>query len=284
MKIGCGLFGLGKEMQKDFTGTMVRLKEYGFSAVEPILCLGDMSKAKFPHQMPIWVRDMLWDCKKIKEIQPILIANGLEISSAHVNFIFGKTPVESVSDLLKFSEETGIRHYITSMNFSDCEHAEFAADQLSKANQLLNLNGVTLSYHNHETECQTIQTSQGVMTAMDYFMKQSDRCVTIQLDAGWMMYGNEDVINFIELYKERIISIHLKDFKEGYEYLGRDEGFVPVGQGVLPTDDILKNISQIKMMEYGLMIDQDMAEKGTNILDNLKTGIDYVKKRSVRND
>ena len=37
MKIGCGLFGLGKEMQKDFTGTMVRLKEYGFSAVEPMV-------------------------------------------------------------------------------------------------------------------------------------------------------------------------------------------------------------------------------------------------------
>lgn len=66
--------------------------------------------------------------------------------------------------------------------------------------------------------------------------------------------------------------------------LGRNEGFVPVGQGVLPTDDILKNISQVKMMEYGLMIDQDMAEKETNILDNLKTGIDYVKKRIGKND
>ena len=59
---------------------------------------------------------------------------------------------------------------------------------------------------------------------------------------------------------------------------------MPVGQGVLPTDDILKNISQVKMMEYGLMIDQDMAEKETNILDNLKTGIDYVKKRIGKND
>lgn len=66
--------------------------------------------------------------------------------------------------------------------------------------------------------------------------------------------------------------------------MGRNEGFVPVGQGVLPTDDILKNISQVKMMEYGLMIDQDMAEKETNILDNLKTGIDYVKKRIGKND
>ena len=209
MKIGCGLFGLGKEMQKDFTGTMVRLKEYGFSAVEPILCLGDMSKAKFPHQMPIWVRDMLWDCKKIKEIQPILIANGLEISSAHVNFIFGKTPVESVSDLLKFSEETGIRHYITSMNFSDCEHAEFAADQLSKANQLLNLNGVTLSYHNHETECQIIQTSQGVMTAMDYFMKHTHTKYVFPMH----MWGDYEVYDRLmenpeaEPYKERVIEV-----------------------------------------------------------------------------
>lgn len=101
--------------------------------------------------------------------------------------------------------------------------------------------------------------------------------VKLQLDVGWEMYGNSDVISFIRKYKDRIQSIHLKDFVFNFENISKDEAFAAVGDGMLPTQEILSLISELNLIDHGLMIDQDKAASGKNLMDDLVKGIEYLR-------
>jgi len=87
------------------------------------------------------------------------------------------------------------------------------------------------------------------------------------------------VLSFVEKYKDRIISIHLKDFVENYESISENEAFAAIGDGVLPTEQILDKLSELHMIEHGLMIDQDKPAKGAVITDDLHKGATWLASR-----
>ena len=116
---------------------------------------------------------------------------------------------------------------------------------------------------------------------MDAFLENTSPEVKLQLDVGWQMYGGSQVVPFIQKYGNRIISIHLKDFVQGFEGMPQEDAFAAIGDGALPTQEILTLLPNLDLMENGLMIDQDRAAKGAAIAEDLRKGAAWIRAHGV---
>lgn len=274
MKLGCGLFGLAFELEEDFWGTLQRLSDAGFTAIEPLFAFENDPVLLPDSPLPAFLRAIMWDEKKIVECLPRLKEMGLSISSLHVGFLFGATLEEGVPQMISLAEKTGIKHFYTSLEFDTLEKTEAAIALLNKAQSMLAGSGVTLDYHNHAMEFKPM--SDG-MSYMDYFLRKTVPEVKLQLDVGWQMFGNSEILSFMGQYADRISSVHLKDFVNGFESIPEEEAFAAVGDGALPTVEILNLVPGLTLIEDGLMIDQDRAAMGRRLSDDLKKGADYLR-------
>lgn len=271
MKLGCGLFGLAFELEQDFWGTMKKLSSAGFTAVEPLYAFRGDPALKDGSQMPSFLKTILWDEERTIEYLPRLKELGLDISSMHVGFLFGKEIREGCEELAAFADRTGIRRFITSLEFDTVEKIEQAAQLMDTAAEILDGTGVTLGYHNHSMEFKLLDGDSG-KTFMDHFLEITDPAVQLQLDVGWQMVGGSDVIAFIKRYCDRIVSVHLKDFVADYDKIPEEDSFAAIGYGALPTEEILRLLPELTLMENGLMIDQDRPSKGAILSEDLKKG------------
>lgn len=278
MQLGCGLFGLTYELENDFWGTFQKLKKSGFTAVEPLYAFKNDPALLPDSPIPSFLKTILWNEEKVLSYLPRLQEIGLEISSMHVGFLFGISVKDSVQELLKLSQKTGIQTFITSLEFDTKEKAESAAELLNTANRLLYGTNLRLGYHNHYMEFKTEIINGKQMTLMDYFLSITDYDVKLQLDTGWQMYGGSEVLPFIEKYQDRILSVHLKDFVEDFASIEKDNAFAAIGDGVLPTKEIINQLPSLSLIEHGLMIDQDQSSKGSVLFKDLQKGADYLKR------
>lgn len=276
MKMSCGLFGLATEMEQDFWGLMKNLKTIGFHAVEPLVALPGDPALDMLDQLPPFLKALLWTSERIADMQPELKKIGLVISSGHIGFGLGVNPSDMDEAILQTAEKTGIKHFLTSMTFDSKEKAEYCAIQLSMANEKLNPYGVTLGYHNHEMEFQ-VMDRENSDTLMDYFLACSDKNVKLELDTGWQMYGGNDVLAFMQQHRDRIQAVHLKDFVKDYQKLPRDDSFAAIGDGELPTKEIVAFASELELFDCGFMIDQDKAAKNAVLLEDLQKGMEYLR-------
>lgn len=273
MKLGCGLFGLAAELEKDFQGTMQKLSDAGFTAVEPLYAFKD-DRALLPDSpVPSFLRTIMWNEEKVMEYLPRLEETGLTISSMHVGFLYGKTVEQGCKELIDFAEKSGISRFMTSLEFDTLEKTQAAVDMMNRAEALLDGTGVTLGYHNHYMEFHAMDDSGSLM---DYFLKNTNPKVRLQLDVGWQMYGGSEILQFMRRYPERIQSVHLKDFIKGFEKVPKDDAFAAIGDGMLPTREVLEFLPQLNLMEHGLMIDQDQPSKGQVLSEDLKKGAAYL--------
>ena len=88
---------------------------------------------------------------------------------------------------------------------------------------------VRFSYHNHSFEFKM----EGDRPGLDAFYDGADPRLHAQLDLYWVYRGGQDPAAYIRKFKDRVVSVHLKDGT------GTESPHVPPGQGVLDWDGIL---------------------------------------------
>ncbi|MBQ7372328.1 MAG: hypothetical protein IJW67_10730, partial [Blautia sp.] len=137
MKLGCGLFGLGFALDMDFWGTMKKLASAGFTAVEPLLAFADDPALSPESPIPGFMKSILWNESKLREYLPKLKELGLSVSSMHVGFLFGMTIEEGCRQMIELAENTGIKHYMTSLEFDSEEKVNHAIALMNESVQLL---------------------------------------------------------------------------------------------------------------------------------------------------
>ncbi len=230
--------------------------------------------------MPPYLKALIWTVDKIVDIKPQLEEMGLCISSGHIGFAYRVNPADVTDAIIQEAQETGIRHFLTSLTFDTKEKTEICAEQISEANRKLNPHGITLGYHNHDMEFHAMDDGAG-LTLMDHFLSVSDEKVKIELDTGWQMYVGNDVLAFMQKYWNRIQAVHLKDFVNDYLNVPKDDAFAAMGDGALPTKKILEFLQELNLFDYGLMINQDKAAKGAGLQEDLEKGMEYLKSIGV---
>lgn len=105
------------------------------------------------------------------------------------------------------------------------------------AQPLLEASGITLAYHNHSHEFVPNQDGQII-----YDELVSRTAMKLELDTYWAYNAGKDPLEMMDVLKDRLVAVHLKD-----GFLG-GEG-MPLGQGSAPV----KAVRQ-KAMDMNLLI------------------------------
>lgn len=223
MKIGLQVYTVRDAADKDFKGTMEKIKEMGYDGVELAGLHG----------------------KTFDEVAAILKEVGLVAESAHVPY--QELIVDPVKTIASY-KSIGCK-YITIPYMVD-EHRpgkpgfnEVVAN-IAKIGEECKKQGVTLLYHNHDFEFVRVENGQ---YGLDYLYSEvSAELLQTELDTCWVNVAGENPTEYIKKYAGRCPIVHLKDFVGGksenmYELIGIDTAksetksefaFRPVGQGV----------------------------------------------------
>ncbi len=174
-----------------------------------------------------------------EKIQRKLEARGLKASSAHVS-------LEQLRDRPDAMQDAAIMLAITAlfMPAVPAEDRDMAAAgwrdlglELGRLSEAFLSNGLKLGYHNHDWE---LAPKEGAATALELLFEAAGTSpLAWQADVAWLARGGAEPTAWLERYRDRLQSAHVKDIARDGE--GREEdGWADVGYGVLDWQTLWK--------------------------------------------
>lgn len=271
--IGTQCYGLRKEFEKDFIGTIDRIAEIGFTAIEPLITLG-RTQGKIP--LDIWSIEML-------ELAAEEAADkGMSIPSMHVGAGIGNItiPAKKVADsIAEIHDMTGCSNYVFSGMFSDAAGAKKWGTYLRTVSDLIRPMGCTVIYHNHDDEWAQIKVGGQPVRAIEYFLSVAGPDVMLELDVGWASLGYDEV-RLADRYRRRIAMLHCRDFDKkalSGRYTRKNmpvEYFVPVGTGAVKVREIIEMADQFPAFNGALIVEQE--KYSGEMLDAMAASFDTI--------
>lgn len=166
-----------------------------------------------------------------------LDARGLKVSSSHVGLAALRERPEAV---VAASRTLGVDQLF--MPAVPPDQRAMAADgwralgrELGQMSERLREQGIELGYHNHHWE---LAPKEGGQTALELLFEAAEGSpLTWQVDVAWLARGNTDPKLWLDRYRSRVTSAHVKDLAPAGQ--NRDEdGWADIGAGVLDWRDL----------------------------------------------
>lgn len=206
-KAKVGLIGIvGDESKQDFWGTMQKVAQMGYQGIEAPggLSEGDTGEnLKRFHDLGLRVLTVSASRESLRDSLDALIAEAKLLQSPCATVWWA--PCETKESVL-----------------NDAELYNSAGARLASE-------GITLCYHNHEHEFQTV--FNGVY-ALDILAEHTDpAALSFELDIAWITFGGEDPVRVLRRYAGRVPAIHVKDLSR----LDERGHFTAVGTGIVPV-------------------------------------------------
>ncbi|MDQ3863317.1 MAG: sugar phosphate isomerase/epimerase [Actinomycetota bacterium] len=242
-QISLQLYTVREETARDTPGTLRRIKEIGYPAVE-FAGYGALSP---------------------EELRAILDDLGLSASGAHVPFDSLRTDPEGVIDdmralrcahaILPAAPRRYRRDEVLVARLAEC---------LNRWGELCRQGGVALSYHNHDFEFAPL----GPTTAWDLLVRETDpELVYFELDLYWVKYGGADPETVMRDVGERVRLVHLKDMAPD-----DTRSDLPVGEGTMPWTGLLEAADAAGVEWY--IAEQDNP---TDALEDVRTSLQHLR-------
>jgi sugar phosphate isomerase/epimerase len=245
-RIGLELYSVRREMARDFDRTLATVRQIGYTDVELL-----------------WSFDN-WG-KSTAEVKAALQREGLRAPSAHISPI---TILIGWERRLDAAKELGHDYLIVPSFTSDTsrtldEWREWA-DRFNQAGAVARRHGLWLAFHN---EAEHMKPIDGQIP-YDLFVERTDPSVVRhQLDIGNMAIGGGDPMRYLQRYKDRYWSFHLKDAVADRSH------DTELGKGVLDIRGILAAIPNIAAKPCYV---ED--EEETDPLGSARRNFEYLKK------
>lgn len=162
---------------------------------------------------------------------------GLKASSSHVGLATLRERPEAVADAAK---TLGFEQLF--MPAVPAEQRAMAADgwralgrELGELAERFKAQGVELGYHNHHWE---LELKEGGKTALELLYEAAAGSpLTWQADVAWLVRGGVEPKAWLERYRDRLVSAHVKDIAPAGQNEDED-GWADVGSGVLDWRDL----------------------------------------------
>jgi sugar phosphate isomerase/epimerase len=205
------LYSVRTELAEDRDGTLTRIADMGFGAVEPFDVLTD----------PRGLRSRLDDLR-------------LAVSGVHVIQLV--KPEHDPGRILDAVAELGTTQVIVPAgiareDFTDGDGVARAADLLNSLSERAAGRGMTLGYHNHWWE---IEPTFGELHAIEVLAGLLDPAVFLEIDTYWAAVGGAEVAALLRRLGSRVKALHIKDGPGT-----KGDPNVAVGSGIMPVPEIL---------------------------------------------
>lgn len=248
LPVGVQVYSVRDDAQKDFLGTMKKIKEIGYDFVE-LAGLYGMSAA---------------------EVKAALDETGIPALSAHVPLVELEADAEkAVADYVSIGCKYIVIPYLPEELRPNTPGFDKVMKLIPRLGEVCNAHGAKLLYHNHDFEFVKVESGE---YGLDYMYGNIPaELLQTELDCCWVKVAGEDPAQYIRKYANRCPVVHLKDFyKEGkpqnmYALIGieeeekkADEGkfeFRPVGFGMQVVPELLEAAEE-SGAEY-LVVEQD---------------------------
>lgn len=199
-----------RDHMNDREGTLKRLADIGFTAVEPF----------DPTTDPAGFRALADDL-------------GLAVSGAHAMALLnGPDPAPVFEAVATIGTDlvilpAGIPHE----DFTAHDGLKHAADQLNALAAKAAEHGLRFGYHNHWWEFEPVLDGRH---ALEILADLVDPAVLFEIDTYWSTVGGADTPAVLERLGERVVALHVKDGPTV-----KDEPNVAVGSGAMPVPAVL---------------------------------------------
>jgi sugar phosphate isomerase/epimerase len=210
-QISLQLYSVRGETARDMRGTLRRVSEIGYPAVE-FAGYGELS----PEDLKTTIDDL-----------------GLKASGAHVPFdSWDADPEAIISDMHTLESSHAILPIAPADQRTDEAAVAGLAESLNRWGDLCRRAGVTFSYHNHDFEFAPL----GRTTMWDVLVRETDPgLVHFELDLYWVRYAGADPEPLLRDLGDRIPLVHLKDMAPDEQ-----RSDLPVGEGTMPWTPLLQ--------------------------------------------
>jgi sugar phosphate isomerase/epimerase len=164
-------------------------------------------------------------------------ARGLTVSSSHVSLAALRERPEAVVEACR---TLGFDQLF--MPAVPPDQRDMAADgwralgrELGGLAERLRGQGIRLGYHNHHWE---LKPKEGGKTALELIFEAAEGSpLTWQADVAWLVRGGADPKEWLDRYRSRVVSAHVKDIAPAGQNEDED-GWADVGSGVLDWRDL----------------------------------------------
>jgi sugar phosphate isomerase/epimerase len=118
---------------------------------------------------------------------------------------------------------------------SDAPYWRALGHELGEIAERLRDQGISFGYHNHDWE---LAPKDGAKTALELiFEAAAGSPLAWQADIAWLVRGGADPKEWMERYRDRVVSAHVKDIAPQGQNEDQD-GWADVGSGVLDWRDL----------------------------------------------
>jgi len=212
--IGLQLYTLRDALTEDFTSVIKQIADMGYVAVEPY------------GGIPV----------TMQEAKTLFDDLGLQVPSAHLLLPIG----DDQDELLETASTLGISHYIIpwlpSEDFASVDSIKHVCERLNQANEVVKAQGMTLGYHNHWWEFQTIDGQ----IAYDIMLENIDPSIVLEIDTYWVQVAGQSIPNLLNKLGKRAPLLHLKDGPAD----NNESPMVAVGEGVIDFKTIIQEYAE----------------------------------------
>ena len=230
LPIALQLYTVRDDAGKDFAGTIKKVAEIGYTGVE-LAGHGGLG---------------------VQALKSLLDDNGLRIAGSHIGIDALENDIAKVIDEnLSLGNHNIVVPYLSDDRRQDSAGYKKVAAALNVFGETLRSHGLTLAYHNHAFEFDTLDNGQN---GMEILLDETDPgLVKAEIDTYWVLVGGKDPVEFVKKYSGRVILMHIKDRNP------EDGSFAEVGTGNLPLDDLVEVAPSVGAS--WLIVEQDVCKR-----------------------
>ncbi len=259
------VYSVRDDMEKDFRGTLARVKALGYDGVEFAGLYGNA-----PADIKAWCQEL--------ELVPI---------SAHVPFVDMMNDPELLADYAAIGCKYVAIPYLTEEYRPGAEKFEEVIAGAKLLGEKARALGMQLLYHNHDFEFLKVDGKYALDILYDTVPAE---LLATELDTCWVNVGGEDPAGYVRKYSGRAPIVHLKDFvgskaENMYALIGIDNGgatadtkafeFRPVGYGKQDWYGIL-NASEAAGAGW-VVVEQDQPSMDRTPMECAELSINYLR-------
>ena len=255
-KIAVQLYSVRKEIEKDIKGTLKRIADIGFEAVETAF----------------WPEGI-----SVKQAGEFLKDAGLTVCSAHVELPTG----DQKAAFLETAKELGCKKMIwhgwpEDIRYGSLDGTKQLVAIYNEANHFSKANGLQFGIHNHWWE---FRNKAGKRFVYEVLMDQLEKDIFFEIDTYWVKVAGHDPADIVRKFGKRAPLLHIKDGSAVWrESLADDnpDPMVAVGKGTQNFPAIVKAANG--NTEWMIV---EMDKTTTDVFEALQESYDYLIKNGM---
>jgi sugar phosphate isomerase/epimerase len=242
LPIALQLYTVRDETARDFTGTLRKVAEMGYPAVE-FAGYGGLPA---------------------DQLASLLAELGLQAASTHLGFAALDQRLDAELD---FCQEIGCRYLVLPALPSEQrgeERIRALTGWFNEVGRRCHERGITFAYHNHDFD---FARSSDDHFLLDLLLEHTDPAlVALECDAYWATFAGVDPVSYLQRWSGRVPLLHVKDMTS-------DRRFTEVGDGTLDMSAICRTASAGGTRWYIIENDQPRLPS----LESARRSLEYLR-------